>query len=261
MAGSFDFQSVEPLLRTRWLGRPCHFFDRLSSSNTRAAKMARDGAAHGAAVVADSQTGGRGRLGRQWHSPPGLNLHLSLVLRPRLEPAQAPPLSLAAAVGVAHGLQPFLGDPPTVKWPNDLLVGGRKICGILVEMSAEMGSIKQIILGVGVNINATSFPQELQGRATSIRLESGEVVSRSAVLASVLNNIEPWIETLQAGPGDIIAAWLKLAPWIGEPITVTLPAGGATVRGVALGLDHTGALRLGLRDGKEEAIVAGEMEV
>ena len=220
--------------------------------------LAAGGAAHGTVVLADHQTAGRGRQGRHWHSPPGENLTFSAVLRPDISPADAPPLSLAAAVGLARGVAPFLSDAPTLKWPNDLLVKGRKLCGILVEMSAGARTINHLVVGVGLNVNVTGFPEELAGQATSLRLEAGTALPREEVLASVLNELEPCFQRLfDEGAAPIIQAWQEHTDWLGQRVTVSRP--GGVVSGVAEGLDGAGGLRLRLEDGTEEVVVAGDV--
>ena len=249
---------VTPLLNTAWLGRLYLPHDELDSTSATAARMAQEGAPHGTIVLADSQRAGRGRMGRSWHSPPGVNLHFSAVLRPDLDPALAPVLSLAAAVGIADGVRGFVGHPPGVKWPNDLLYRRRKICGVLLEArgSADM----YVVLGVGLNVNATEFPAELRETSTSLQLERGEAVRRSAVLASVLNSLEDWLDRLVAdGPPPIIEAWLALADWIGQRIVITLPEG--RLAGVAVGLDPIGALLLRDDFGVEHRLLSGVVEL
>jgi BirA family biotin operon repressor/biotin-[acetyl-CoA-carboxylase] ligase len=253
---TLDPQVVTPLLNTGWLGRLYLPHDELVSTSDTAAKMAEEGAPHGTVVLADSQTGGRGRLGRSWYSPAGVNLYLSVILRPDLAAADAPLLSLAAAVGVADGIRGYVGEPPTVKWPNDLLYNRRKLAGILLETP---GASRHVILGVGINVNVTVFPDELSG-STSLHLERGSAARRAAVLASVLNSLEDWIDRLVAdGSQSIIEAWLGLADWIGQPIVVRQPEGDLS--GVALGLAPSGALRLRTDDGEEREIVAGTVEL
>lgn len=246
---------VTPLLNTAWLGRLYLPHDQLASTSATAARMALEGAPHGTVVLADGQTAGRGRLGRAWHSPPGVSLHFSAVLRPGLAPEAAPLLSLAAAVGVAEGVRGFVGRPPTVKWPNDLLYRRRKFCGILLE--ARGGPV---ILGVGINVNSTEFPADLREVTTSLQLERGRSARRSAVLASVLNSLEDWIDRLEAdGPAPVIEAWLGLADWLGQRIVVAQP--DRRIAGVALGLDEDGALRLRDDQGEVHRLLAGVVEL
>jgi BirA family transcriptional regulator, biotin operon repressor / biotin---[acetyl-CoA-carboxylase] ligase len=258
-AGSLSAATVLPLLPLGWLGRPYHYYPRLDSTNSEANRLAEQDAPHGTVVVAEEQEAGRGRLGRTWHSPNEENLYLSAILRPAINPARAPLLCLVAAVGLATALQELLGEAPQVKWPNDLLLHGCKACGILLEMRAEIGQIRHVVLGVGLNINTITFPTELASLATSLRLVQGRPFSRTKVLVKVLQHLETWIDRFQAeGAEPILAAWCGYAPWLGEMIEVKQPH--QTLRGVALGLSTEGGLRLRLADGTEQVISAGEVQ-
>jgi BirA family biotin operon repressor/biotin-[acetyl-CoA-carboxylase] ligase len=259
-ADPIDAAELQPLLQTRWLGRVYFAHPRLASSNELAGQLASEGAPHGTVVVADAQEAGRGRFGRVWHSPAGEGLYLSAVLRPRIDPAEAPPISLAAAVAVAEAVRGFLGHPPSLKWPNDLLCGGRKLGGILIEMQAEPGRLRHLVVGIGLNVNTVSFPAELEGRATSLRIERGTRVRRAPVIAALLHALERWVDRVESeGPAPVIAAWLELADLIGRQVSVSVGAGGEPVRGVALGLDPGGRLRLQREDGRIEVLHAGEL--
>jgi BirA family biotin operon repressor/biotin-[acetyl-CoA-carboxylase] ligase len=258
---SLEPEAVTPLLNTGWAGRLYLALGEIPSTNQEALRMAAEGAPHGSLVVADCQSSGRGRLGRSWYSPPGVNLYFSLVLRPELAPAAAPPLTLAAAVGVAEGVRGFVGRPPVVMWPNDLLYGGRKFCGILVEMSSGTEQIQHVVVGVGINVNSVDFPADLESKATSLRLERGDLIRREVVLASVLNSLEHWFDRFGAeGCHPIVEAWQELADWFGRSVTVTTPDGGTTV-GTAQGLNDDGTLRLELPNGQVETVVSGSVTI
>src|SRR4051794_14278733 len=161
------FDELPSLLQTRWLGRAYRHLAECRSTNDEAAAWARAGAPHGALVIADAQTGGRGRLGRTWHSPPGENLYFSTVLRPEIPPHRAPPLTLAVGVALADAVREA-GCDAQLKWPNDLLLDGKKVAGILTEMTTSGGRVEFVVIGIGVNLDARAFPAELDGRATSI---------------------------------------------------------------------------------------------
>jgi BirA family biotin operon repressor/biotin-[acetyl-CoA-carboxylase] ligase len=165
-------------------------------------------------------------------------------------------MTLAVAVAVAEGVRGFVGRPPAVKWPNDLLYAGRKLCGILCELVTEEQRIKHLVVGVGLNVNSEGFASGLN--ATSLRLERGSPVQRALVLASVLAAMERWIERLQDdGPAPVLEAWLALCDWMGQAVSVR--QGDRQLRGTALGLDERGGLRLRLEDGSEEVVVAGDL--
>ena len=229
---------------TRRLGRPLHFFDTIDSTNTSAARLAREEAAEGTVVIADEQTGGKGRLGRNWVSPPGVNLYLSVILRPRKPTSAAPQLSLLASVAVAETIVQQTQLAPTIKWPNDVLVAGKKVCGILTEMQANGSRLRSVIVGIGVNINAplASFPEELQDKASSLFLICGKPVDRVAFTVSLLTHLEKfYVLWLEKGFPVVRTAWEGYASaLLGKSITVTASEG--TVSGTVRGIDRDGAL-------------------
>lgn len=263
-----DGRAFETALRRglapRGLGRPLHFHPRVDSTNVLAAKLARDGAAHGTAVIADAQRRGKGRLGRRWVSPPGVNLYLSVILRPAKPAADAPQLSLLAAVGVARTIAGQTDLVPVIKWPNDVLVSGKKVCGVLTEMQAEGPRLRSVVVGIGVNLNAprSAFPPELRDTAASLRLLAGRPLDRAAFTLCLLAHLEKlyavWVED---GFSGVAAAWEGFAaPLLGRPMTVS--AAGGTVTGIARGLDRDGALLLETEPGTPpRRIVAGDVSV
>ena len=229
---------------TRLLGRPLHFFDTIDSTNTSAARLAREDAAEGTVVIADAQSGGKGRLGRSWVSPPGVNLYLSVILRPRKSTSAAPQLSLLASVAVAEAIVQQTQLSPVIKWPNDVLVAGKKVCGILTEMQANGSHLRSVIVGIGVNINAplVAFPEELQDKASSLLLMCGEPVDRAAFAVSLLTHLEKlYVLWLEKGFPVVGAAWEGYASeLLGKSITVTAPEG--IISGTVRGIDRDGAL-------------------
>ena len=183
---------VLPLLATRRLGRDLRYLAETGSTNRDIAVLAQAGAQEGVTVVADRQNAGRGRMTRAWFSPPEVNLYVSLLLRPEIEPGRAASLPLVAGLAVAEALEQVApGCTPRIKWPNDILSGGRKICGVLCEMQAEADRVRYIIPGLGVNVNLTRamLPAELRERATSLRIEAGHAFSRAAVLAAIMSTV------------------------------------------------------------------------
>ncbi len=202
-------QSILGLLGTAWLGRNWLHLPECASTNDEAASWARGGAPHGAVVVADSQTAGRGRQGRTWHSPPGECLYFSTVLRPSLPVRELPPITLAVGVAVAETVTRF-SVTPTLKWPNDVLVGKLKIAGILTETASQGERADHVIVGIGVNLNVTSFPADLSPIATSLRLLRGRPVDRMHFTAVLCERLENWYEHfIIDGPDQIKAAWTR----------------------------------------------------
>lgn len=251
-------EAVLPQLLTQHLGRTLIHRDECESTNTLAFSEGVAGAPHGLTVVADAQTSGRGRRGREWHSAKGDGLYASVLLRPELMPQAAPPLAFAAAVAVAEALEETLDLEPRLKWPNDVLLGGRKICGILLEMSAEPERVAFVVCGIGLNVNATSLPPELSDRATSLRQELGTPVARPLVLAPILASLERWVDRyVDEGFAPLRQAWLARAAHLGQEVRVETPNG--TILGVAETLDADGALVLRLSTGESKRILVGDV--
>lgn len=250
---------VAPRLTTAWLGRAWRHLGSAGSTNDEAATWARAGAPAGAVVVADEQTRGRGRLGRRWHSPPGESLYLSVVLRPPLPPHRVPPLTLAAGVAVAEALVAS-GVVPALKWPNDVLVDGKKVAGILTEMSADVDRVHHLVVGIGVNLNGCQFPDELAAIATSVALARGAPVVRAELAAILCARLEHWFDQFVGdGPAAVVAAWKQHARFFGRRVHVS--SGRDQLDGVAEDLEDDGALRLRLDDGRAARVVAGEISL
>ncbi|MDT8421050.1 MAG: biotin--[acetyl-CoA-carboxylase] ligase [Desulfuromonadales bacterium] len=230
------------------------------STNEDLRLMAEQGAAEGTVLVADRQSAGRGRLGRRWESPAGINLYCSILLRPQIPPQQAPQLTFLSAVATAEALIGTFGLPVRVKWPNDLLVNGRKIAGMLNEMSAESEQVHFVLLGIGVNLNmqANQFPEDLRYPATSVLLERGTSVPRLAFVRSLLEKIdECYREYREEGFRVIRRRWEGLSDLLDQAVRVDLNPG--IREGVVVGLDEDGALRLQLENGEVERILAGDV--
>ncbi|HXG22466.1 MAG TPA: biotin--[acetyl-CoA-carboxylase] ligase [Methylomirabilota bacterium] len=254
--------SLSRLLTTKTFGKPLHFFPSIDSTNTHAARLAREGATEGTAVIADEQTGGKGRLGRSWVSPPGVNLHLSLILRPPLATTLVPQINLLAAIAVANAIRDVSSLSPAIKWPNDVLLQGKKVCGILAEMQTETGTLRSVVLGIGVNVNAplSAFPPELHDKASSLFLTGGQFIDRAVFTAALLTHLEKlYVLWLERGFLAVRPAWEHYAAGlIGQQITVAAPEG--TITGVVLGLDSDGALLL-QDEGTTRRILAGDVTV
>jgi len=210
----------------------------VESTQAVAFELAERGAADRTVVLADHQTAGRGRRGRAWNDEPGTGLLVSIVLRPRLALPRLPLLSYATAIAVAEALDGVAGLRPTLKWPNDVLVGDRKIAGILLE-SRISAVAATVVVGIGVNLTQRRFPAELEGRATSVALETGRTVEREQVLAALLSAFDLWRARLEAdGFAPVRERWLALSGTIGRRVSVD---GGA---GLAVDVDLEGALLL-----------------
>jgi len=240
------------------LGSEVLHFESLPSTNDRARDMASAGAAEGTAIVADRQTAGRGRMGRAWSSPAGEGLYLSLILRPRVVPSDASVITLAAAVAVSETLSAGFGARADIKWPNDVLVGGRKVCGILVESAIEGDRIQHAILGIGVNLAQTEFPEEIREGATSLLLETGKRVSPGEVLAPLFEKLDFRYRQSLENPGAVLRRWEELSSYARNcPVRIT--SFDSVTEGITRGLSERGGLMIESSDGRIREIVSGEV--
>lgn len=247
-------------LGTLRIGGEIVFLAETDSTNLRAHGLGEGGAAEGAVVIADSQSAGKGRMGRQWISPPGVNLYVSILLRPPILPWHAPQLTFLSALATARALEEVGEIPASVKWPNDVLLGGKKVAGLLNEMSAETEGIHYVILGIGVNLNmkAEQFPADLRYPATSVALQKGAPVSRLAFTRALLRHLDALYDLyLERGFSPIIQAWEALFELAGSEVEVDFQS--HQVRGVVQGLDEDGALLLRHADGSIERVLAGDV--
>jgi len=252
---------LNPLLETEWIGKKIHYFQEIDSTNSKAYQIASLGAKEGEIVIAESQKKGRGRLGRTWVSPPYLNLYLSIILRPNILPNQAPLITLLSAVATAEAIKRFSGITLSIKWPNDILIDGRKLAGILNEINSEMDRINFVIIGIGININMdkNKFPKELRQKATSLKIETGKNVSRKELTCVLLKEIEDWYKIfLENGAQPIIEAWRKWADIKGKMVKVS--SFQETIVGRAIDIDSEGALIIEIEKGEFKKIIAGDVE-
>jgi BirA family biotin operon repressor/biotin-[acetyl-CoA-carboxylase] ligase len=234
-------------------------FDSIGSTNTEALAEARLGAPEGLTVVAREQTAGRGRHGRAWNSAAGSGLYASIVLRPRTDPAKTPLLTLMTAVAVSDLLRTHFGLAPDIKWVNDVLVGGKKICGILAEV-AESDLGRAVIVGIGINLRNDGIPPELAGRATSIESETGVAPTADQTLDALLGFFGYFYDRFNDDPARIIEEWAARSTYhSGKRVRVR--TGGDMVTGTTSGLEDNGALRVRTDEGTLRAIQAGEVEL
>jgi BirA family biotin operon repressor/biotin-[acetyl-CoA-carboxylase] ligase len=257
---AFDAAVFHARLATRRLGRALLVRAVAESTNDLAWEALDTGAADGTVVIADEQTRGRGRAGRSWHAVPGKSLVLSLALRLGGGAGPCGTIALAAGLALARGLD-RLGVRARLKWPNDLLLGGRKVAGILVEARPAATGGTAAVVGVGINValEADDFPADLRDLATSLVME-GHRVRREEVAAELLNALEPlWTEHQQGDRAAVLDAWCRRADFWGEPVTLRTPTG--PLSGVACSLDEHGALVLRLEGGGETAVLAGDLDL
>lgn len=242
------------------IGREIQVFREIRSTNDLVERLAVDGVREGVVVFAEAQTQGRGRLGRRWVSPAGRGLWFSVLLRPALLPGEMTRLTILAANAVARVLPGFGGSPVEIKWPNDILVRGRKVAGILTEVQAELDRVRHAILGIGINVNleASDFPPELRSTATSLRMESGGVVDRAALAVAVLRALDEDYRKLREGRfGRLAEEWAGRCSTLGREVTIRV--GQRVIVGRAESLEESGALRVRTEHGRLEAVIGGEV--
>lgn len=250
---------VQARLNTTHFGKTIHHYFQVGSTNDVAHHLAEEGAEEGTVVLAEEQTQGRGRMGRSWVSEKMAGIYSSLILRPKMKPGDAPVLNLAAAVAVSESIEETCRVASDIKWPNDVLLNGRKCCGILTEMTSEGDQIKYVVAGIGLNVNQREFPEALRTLASSLRLEGKRSYSRIEILCSLLEHLEAICRELRlAGSGAIIERWVRRSSYaVGKRVRVNL--GDREIRGVTAGLSERGTLKVKLDTGQIEEIMAGDV--
>lgn len=193
-----DQTELESIHATEWAGCEIYYFDSIDSTNTKAKELAEEGHPSGTLVVADRQTAGKGRRGRSWESPSGIGIFMTLMLKPEINPNHASMLTLVAAMATTRAIRRVTGVPAMIKWPNDIVMNGKKVCGILTEMSAQFDYINHIVIGIGINVHNEDFPEEIAQTASSIYLESGQRIHRASLIEAFLEEFE-----------DVYAEYLK----------------------------------------------------
>lgn len=255
-------EEIREGLVARIFGQRVYYYNSIPSTNVQARELAQKGAPEGTLVVAEEQTGGKGRLGRSWHSPGGKGLWFSLIFRPQTIPAQAAQLTILAAVAMAEAIRKETGLPAGIKWPNDLLLDGKKICGILTEMSAEMERVNHLVLGAGINVDQSEedFPEELKDTATSLLLALNRPVPRVKLLQSILASIEAWYDRwLTEGFTPVLGRWKDFSVTLRRPVRIHTFNGSWD--GWAEDVDEEGALILQMPDLSRKRIISGEVSL
>lgn len=263
-----DMLSLDELkscIHNEWLGMELCYFAETGSTNSDAARLATEGAGHGTVVVADRQSAGRGRRGRAWQSPAGKDLYFSMILKPDFEPDKAAGLTLVMALAVTYAIETFCGIRAGIKWPNDVVVNGKKVCGILTEMSMEADAIRHIVIGTGINVNRTDgiddMPEEIRNVATSLYLESGNMITRAGLLQEVLHSFEfYYAQYLQSLSMELLMeAYNSRLVNCGNKVRVLDPKG--EWEGIAKGINKSGELLVETENGKIVEVYAGEVSV
>lgn len=253
-------EAIQADLECQLIGARVRCFDETDSTNLQASRLGDEGGEEGLVVIADRQTCGKGRLGRQWASPGGVNLYASILLRPPILPFEAHKLTFLSAVAVCRAIKSCTGLKPTVKWPNDVLLNGEKVAGLLNEMSSETDQVHYVVLGIGVNLNMTAeqFPGDLRYPATSLSIVSGSPVPRLGFTRALLQEIDALYQTfLSQGSAPILSAWSGLCDLNGKKVQVD--CGNFIVEGNMIGLGEDGALLIKTAAGKIESVYAGDV--
>jgi BirA family transcriptional regulator, biotin operon repressor / biotin---[acetyl-CoA-carboxylase] ligase len=254
-------QLIRPRLRTRLIGRNLYHFYNVDSTNLFAARILAHGrrVPEGTVIISESQTAGRGRLGRSWHSEREAGIYFSIVLFPKAPPSLAPLFTLATAVAMHNSIEQYSGLDIDIKWPNDLLIGRKKFCGILSEIQAEVDLVKTMIIGVGVNANHERLPAEIADRATSLRMASGRIQSRIEILLEFFQEFENiYMDFERKGPSGIIEQWTRFSSFASGR-KIEIHDGVRKIAGVTRGLNPLGALRIEQKGGQVEEVYSGDV--
>ncbi len=255
-------QEISACLKTQWLGRAVCYQELVDSSNNLAKSLANGGCPDGLVVVAEEQGAGKGRLSRGWASPKGKGLWFSVVLKPSFLPEEAPKCTLLAAVAVVKAVNSIKGVKAAIKWPNDILLNGRKLVGILTEMNAEFGHINHIVIGIGLNTHAVpeDYPEDVREIAISVADVAQEEFSRVGLLAAILKNMEELYEqACSQGFAPVFEEWRRYSCTLGQEVKVIAP--DMTYYGTALDIDEQGLLIVRKQDGTIEKVVAGDVSI
>lgn len=250
-------EGIEAGLHTQWAGREIVCLEEVDSTNRYARKLAREGAAHGTLVLSDMQTAGRGRRGRGWISPAGENIYMSLLLRPNVPPAQVAKLSLLTALATADAIERASGLDARIKWPNDIVIAGRKVCGMLLEMDATPEKVESVVAGVGINVHQMQFDSEIARSAASLDLLAGRRISRKAVVRAFLQEFE---RAWALSDEEMMRAYRMRSATLGQRVQVIGLDG--TYTGVAEAVTDSGSLRVRAdEDGEVREVLAADVSV
>ena len=255
----YNETTIADQIHTKWAGKTVHFARETDSTNLWIKRLAKEGAPEGTLALAEFQSAGRGRLGRSWEVPEGTSVMMSILLRPKFEPQYAPTLTLVMGMAVAKAVK-SLGFDVSIKWPNDVVVSHKKICGILTEMGVRDGKIDYAVIGVGINVNIKEFPEEMADKATSLYLESGREFDRSQIPGLVMEAFEEYYEKFAAtcDLSGLKEEYESILANYNQPVRVLAKE---PYEGVARGITDGGELLVEKTDGTIVAVSAGEVSV
>lgn len=253
---------VQPLLKTSILGKKIIYFDKIDSTNNYAKKLAEKEFVEGTVVIADMQSSGRGRLGRSWISPDREGIWMTILLKPNISPLYASKATLAVACAVCNAIFKISSLKAMIKWPNDIVVNGKKLCGVLTEMGAELDKINYLAVGIGINVNISekSLSQDIEKIATSIKIEAGKEIQRKALVAEVLNEFENYYKQfiIDGSIDFLLDEYKSKLAIMGKKVKVM---GKQEIIGVVENVNSEGHLIISLEDGRIEEIISGEVSV
>lgn len=254
--------AVQALLKTVKIGKVMEYIESCPSTQILAHKLAQEGTADGTVVLTESQTAGRGRLARKWDSAPRKGIWMSVILRPEVVPQKAPQFTLVAAVAVVRAIEEVAGLKPEIKWPNDILLEGKKCTGILTELQSDADGIQALIIGIGMNVNQTleDFSPEIRDIATSLNMASGGMVDRQDLVRSLLFHLEQYTNLyIEQGFSMLKLMWESYSSTIGRPVRARMAK--ETLEGIAEGITDDGVLQLRTSDGKLHGIYSADIEM
>lgn len=251
---------IKENLKAKVFGKNIYYFNELDSTNNEARKLGDANADEGAVVVCDMQTGGRGRLGRPWVSPPKGGIWLSILLKPFISPNQAPKITLVAGLSVCKAINAVCHVKTQIKWPNDIMLNGKKLCGILTEMSAEIDKVNYVVTGIGINVNIESFPEEIRNVATSLAIEMGKTFKRKEIIKEILFEFEKnYFKYIAEGSFEEFAGqYKKYCLTLGKKVKVS---GRESFFGTAFDISPDGELWVRKENGEEVLVFSGEVSV
>ena len=254
-------EEVRSRLNTKWAGNQIYFYESIDSTNNEARRLAENGALEGTLILAEEQNKGKGRRGRSWMTKPGSAIAMSMVLRPDIEPACASMLTLVAGLAIAGACRNFCGVEAKIKWPNDIVADGKKICGILTEMSSEIDCINYLVVGAGINTYVNNFPQELSDRAVSLHELMGEKPDRAGLIAECMKLFEQYYERFleTQDMSSLLEEYNELLAGVGAAVRVLEP--GGEYDGISEGINERGELLVRRDDGTVAEVYAGEVSV
>lgn len=257
----FNGAELASRMDTRWAGKKLFFYDSIDSTNTEAKRLGEEGACDGTLVVADMQTAGKGRRGRSWLSPAHTNVYFTLLLRPHFAPDRASMLTLVIAHSMCRAVKEVTGLEVGIKWPNDIVVSGKKICGILTEMNVELNEIRYVVIGVGINVREQEFPEEIREKAIALDAACGKQVDRTRLVAAIMKAFEEDYEKFleKVSMEELQKSYEEMMVNSGKEVCVLDPKG--EYRGIARGINTTGELLVELPDGQIREVYAGEVSV